>query len=485
LPDNKATVLVVVGAAQRGPELGAALRRRGYLAQVVDRGDKALEAFRAQGANAVVVALPMPDMGSKSLLRSLQKLDPSVVFIVAGTDADVLSGGDAFELGAYDYLEDAASDAGQFLAVIGAAIGSRRGDVQLRYLRNKDAPAAGWSALVGHSPALQNVAGILRQVCQRTSGGGTPTILLTGETGTGKGFVAKCVHYNSARRNHPFVEVNCAALPPTLIESELFGHERGAFTDAKTARGGLFEAADGGTLFLDEIGAVPLDLQAKLLVCIEEKRVRRIGGRQSARVDVQIIAATHENLEARAEQGSFRSDLFHRLNVVSVELPALRDRGDDALALADSFIAAICQEYGMARRTLSDDARQWIRGYAWPGNVRELRNRIERILLLVDDHVVRAEHFGSGPSSTKIRVAARQEGVEVTLPPEGVSLDALERAVISKALEECQGNVSRAARYLSISRQTLIYRMKKYSLRDGSAGEMIGNLRPPVPDRRH
>jgi DNA-binding NtrC family response regulator len=426
----------------------------------------------------VVVVLPLADMASKALVRALQQVVPGAVLVVSGTDDDVRSGADAFELGAYDYLEDASSDPAQFLAVIGAAIGSRRGDVQLQYLRHKDAPPTGWAALVGDSPALEKVVGILRHVCERKSTRGTPTILLTGETGTGKGFVAKCVHFNSARRNHAFVEVNCAALPPSLIESELFGHERGAFTDAKAARGGLFEAADGGTLFLDEIGAVPHDLQAKLLVAIEEKRVRRIGGRQSMRVDVQIIAATHENLEQRAAQGTFRSDLFHRLNVVSVELPPLRERGEDALALAESFMVTICREYGMPKRTLSEDARAWIRGYDWPGNVRELRNRIERILLLEDDLVLRAEHFANGAvSTTRVRVAARQGGVEVSLPPDGVPLDELERAVICKALDECRGNVSRAARYLSISRQTLIYRMKKYSLRYSSETNLTVDAR--------
>ncbi len=407
----------------------------------------------------------MRDTTAKPFVRALKEHDPSCTVILSGTDGDVKTPSDAFDLGAYDYIDDIAKDPSHVLAVIGGAIGSRRGDVQLRYLRQKDAPPAGWSGLVGRSPPLQKALGILRQVCHRTSTGGTPTILLTGETGTGKGFVAKCVHYNSARRNHAFIEVNCAALPPTLMEAELFGHERGAFTDAKTSRGGLFEAANGGTLFLDEIGTVPLDLQAKLLTAIEEKRVRRIGGHQSMHVDVQIIAATHEDLETRVKQGSFRSDLFHRLNVVAVELPALRERGDDAVVLAESFVASICREYAMPARRLTPDARTWITQYAWPGNVRELRNRIERVLLLENDEVIRAEHFGPAatPAST-VQVNHGADGVHVTLPPGGVPFEELERAVLCTALAQCNGNVSRAARYLSISRQTLIYRMKKHRL---------------------
>jgi len=426
---------------------------------------RALELFRSQDIAAAIILLPLPDATAKPFVRALKEHDPSSTIILAGTDSDLKTPSDAFDLGAYDYLDDIAKDPSHVLAVLGGAIGSRRGDVQLRYLRQKDAPPAGWSGLVGQSPQLQKVLSILRQVCHRTSTGGTPTILLAGETGTGKGFVAKCIHYNSARRNHAFIEVNCAALPPTLMEAELFGHERGAFTDAKTSRGGLFEAANAGTLFLDEIGTVPLDLQAKLLTAIEEKRVRRIGGHQSTHVDVQIIAATHENLEQRVKQGSFRSDLYHRLNVVAVELPALRERGGDAVVLAETFVASICREYAIPVRPLSPDARAWIAQYAWPGNVRELRNRIERVLLLENDDVIRAEHFGPAATPVSIvRVTQGSTGINVTLPPGGVSFEELERAVLCAALAQCNGNVSRAARYLSLSRQTLIYRMKKHQL---------------------
>jgi two-component system response regulator AtoC len=323
----------------------------------------------------------------------------------------------------------------------------------------------GWEDCVGRSPAIERVIKILRQLCERISGGATPTILLNGETGTGKGLVARRIHENTARRDRPFVEINCAALPATLIEAELFGHERGAFTDAKTSRGGLFEAAGGGTLFLDEIDALPLDLQAKLLTAIEEKRVRRIGGRQPVQVDVQIVAATHEDLGARVRAGLFRADLFYRLNVVSIELPPLRERGDDAVLLAEAFIDSLSREYGMPPRRLSDDAQAWILSHPWPGNVRELRNRIERILLLEGDDVVRAEHFGPGPlAPPAVHVHPAADGLRVTLPPGGVSLEELERVVLREALLRCDGNVSRAARFLSISRQTLIYRIKKHRL---------------------
>lgn len=461
---NVARIVVITDDDKLGRRLAGALERRGHQPIVESSGAAALAAFGTQGASVIFAVLPLPDMVCGELAERLRGVDANMVLVVSGVDSNVRSAIDAFDLGAYEYLEELGEGASRLLAVIGRAVGTRREDVRLRYLHQKDAPPAGFSVLAGRSPAMQKVVSVLRQVCRRTNRV-APTILLNGETGTGKGFVAKWLHYNTIRRNQAFVAVNCAALPPSLIESELFGHERGAFTDAKTGRPGLFEAAEGGTLFLDEIGAVPLDLQAKLLTAIEDKKVRRIGGRQPISVDVQIIAATHEELEARVRQGAFRSDLFHRLNVVSLLLPPLRERGDDVIALAESFIDSICREYGMPARKLTDTGRAWISSYGWPGNVRELRNRLERIILLENDEFIAAEHFGPSPHlSPRVDVSRGSGRVEVSLPKEGIPLEELERAVIRKALEQCHGNVSRAARFLSISRQTLIYRMKKYEL---------------------
>lgn len=459
-----ARIIVIANDERLGRRLAGALERRGHQPVIAGTGKAGVEEFADQGASAILAVLPLSDMSGSELSRRLRQIDGSAVFIVAGVDRDVRSAIDAFDLGAYEYLEEFDEGGGNLLSVIGRAVGSRREDLRLRYLHQKDAPPAGLSAIGGSSPAMQKVAKVLRQVCRRTSKN-APTILLRGETGTGKGFVARWLHFHSVRRNQAFIAVNCAALPANLIESELFGYERGAFTDAKSGRPGLFEAADGGTLFLDEIGAVPLDLQAKLLTALEEKKIRRIGGRQAAAVDVQIIAATHEDLEARVTRGGFRADLYHRLNVVSVVLPPLRERGDDIFALAESFVAAICREYGMPARTLTEEARAWITQYRWPGNVRELRNRLERIILLENDEFIDASHFGPAPSMPpNVQVKGTSGGIRISLPEQGVPLEELERAVLCEALSRCQGNVSRAARFLSISRQTLIYRMKKHGL---------------------
>jgi two-component system, NtrC family, response regulator AtoC len=274
--------------------------------------------------------------------------------------------------------------------------------------------------------------------------------------------LAKCIHYSGGRRTRPFVEVNCAAIPPTLLESELFGHERGAFTDAHAARAGLFETADRGTLFLDEISSTPAAVQAKLLTALEEKRIRRIGGRQPMQVDVQIIAATHTDLKEAVRLGTFRADLYHRLNVVTVRMPSLRDRGEDRISLAESFVARTCKEYGLPTRTLSADARRYLLEYPWPGNVRELKNQIERIVLLYNDSEIDIDQFDVRRSS--LPPAIPTTGFHLSLPDEGVSLDDIEREAIRVALDRCSGNVSQAARFLRVTRQTVIYRMKKYGL---------------------
>ncbi|MEM9692823.1 MAG: sigma-54 dependent transcriptional regulator, partial [Myxococcota bacterium] len=322
-------------------------------------------------------------------------------------------------------------------------------------------------------------------------------VLITGETGTGKGMLARYLHDRGGRRGGPFVEVNCAAIPTALLESELFGHERGAFTDAKSQRMGLFETAQRGSLFLDEIGSAPMSVQAKLLKAIEEKRVRRVGGSQDVEVDVQVLAATHHNLRREVRRGRFRADLYHRLNVVGIRIPPLRERGADRVRLAEQFLDRLGRSYGTGARVLTPAARRFIEDYPWPGNVRELRNQLERILLLSDDPEVDAHHFGIGrsqapsssiaPPPSSVPPSSRPEGAEafarsvpaspaseaspprlsgfvLRIPEDGMALDEIEKAVIAHALERFDGNVSRAARHLRITRQTLIYRMRKHEL---------------------
>jgi DNA-binding NtrC family response regulator len=299
-----------------------------------------------------------------------------------------------------------------------------------------------FSQIVGRSPGLQDALQRAMQVIPRERA----TVLLTGETGTGKELFARAIHYNSPRGAKPFVEINCAALPPNLLEAELFGYERGAFTDARTAKPGLFEVADGGTLFLDEIGDLPLDLQGKLLRVLEDKRVRRLGSVRDRTLDIRIVAATHVDLATAIRQGAFRRDLYYRLNLVPIHLPALRQRGEDVLLLAEQFLRRAQEEYAIHTAPLSREFRQALREYAWPGNIRELRNVIERAVL-----------FSQG----ELRVADLSLEEDAPFPasdsvlPFPAPLAAIERAAARAMVEHCSGNKSRAAKQLGISRRHL------------------------------
>jgi two-component system response regulator AtoC len=468
--------ILVIGGDEAALEvIRKGCAQRGHIARIARTGKEGLQIHRDEGAELVIVQLPVPDIDGATLLKQMRGQDPRVTLIAAGRDATVQGAPDALQLGAVEYMPEPARDPHELLSIIGVALGARKTDAQLRYLRKKDASDAEWQTIVGQCASMRKVFTTVRQVCQRTAVGGTPIILITGETGTGKGMIAKAIHYNSARRSRAYVDVNCAAIPATLLESEIFGHERGAFTDARAARAGLFETADGGTLFLDEIGTLPLDLQAKLLTVIEEKRVRRIGGGIPKKVDVQVIAATNRDLVAMVRAGQFREDLFHRINVVAILLPPLRERGDDKVLLAGAFLRSMCLEYGLPERKLSDESRAAIMRYSWPGNVRELRNALERIIMLEEEDVVRPEHFTFAAPKPAARggveVVNEDGTLRVSLPEQGFSLEALEREVLRQALERSGGNVSSAARYLSISRQTLIYRMKKFQLGDPNLSE--------------
>jgi len=434
---------------------------RGYETVVMTSGGECIDRFRTSGTDAIVACLPLRDMTGRGLLRELRAADDNVNVIVTGTDDEIISPVDAFEHGAFEYIADPLDRHQDLLAALGLALGSRRGDLELRYLKERQASEAE-NHIVARCAQMQTVMRVVKQVCARTANASAaPTILITGETGTGKGMLAKYIHYHGGRRTRPFVVVNCAAIPPQLLEAEVFGHERGAFTDARTRKLGLMETAHGGTLFLDEIGALPLAAQAKLLTAIEEKQIRRVGGVESIHVDTQILAATHADLRSLSATGAFRADLYHRLNVVSVKLPPLRERGRDAVHIAEQIIRQTCQSYGLPPRHLSDAAQAHIQGYEWPGNIREMRNVIERIVLLHDAEVVEESHFDSVRS---IKPPPESDRFAVYLPEGGVSLWDVEKEVITQALDMCEGNVSKAARYLQITRQTLIYRMKKHGL---------------------
>jgi two-component system response regulator AtoC len=335
--------------------------------------------------------------------------------------------------------------------------------------------------VIGESPALTEIRAQTAQLLTRRLGGRRlPPLLIQGETGTGKGLLARAIHRASARAAGPFVEVNCAAIPETLLEAELFGYERGAFTDAKHGKAGLFQVANRGTLFLDEIGLLSQALQAKLLKLLEDRTVRRLGGTQSEPVDVWILTATNENLTAAVSARRFREDLYHRLAVLSLRLPPLRERGRDVVALAQHFLTRACAEYGVPPKTLTEEARRALLTYLWPGNVRELSNVIERVVLLSEAQAVTAAALGLTETFTPGGPRPDGRPEESSGPPPGAA--ATERDWLLRALQATNWNVSRAAEQLGLSRNTLRYRMEKHRLRAKGVG--LGPAQPE-PVRVH
>ncbi len=328
-------------------------------------------------------------------------------------------------------------------------------------------PTAGSDLIVGESSAIQAVFELLDRVADTPA-----TVLITGESGTGKELVAREAHRRSVRADKAFVAVNCTAIPANLLEAELFGYEKGAFTDAKIRKKGLLELAEGGTLFLDEIGLMQGDLQSKILSVLESLTFRRVGGLDDLHADVRIIAATNEDLEEAVSSGRFRQDLFYRLNVVPIQLPPLRDRQQDILLISNHFLGIYSERYRKSSLKFSKDAERWLRNYPWPGNVRELRNAMERAVLLCQSSMIGAEDLAIGKderalrseeTSTAIKIDGLGE-ISIQLPAWGIALDDVESRLIDAALEQTAGNVSQAAQLLHISRDTLRYRIRKHRL---------------------
>ena len=421
--------------------------------------------FNAHLPAAVLLDIDLPDGSGLDVLRAIKNEHHDAVVIMITGNVHIDNTISALRGGAYDFIGKPIN-LEELRVTIRNALEARNLRREVEQVRKEREREFNFRQIVGESPAMKKMLSLAAKVAESD----VASVLLQGESGTGKDLVAKAIHYGSQRAEQPFVAVNCAALPATLIESELFGYEKGAFTDAKTRKEGLFEQAEGGTLLLDEIGELELSLQAKLLRVLEEGAFRRVGGVKDIPMDVRVLAASNRDLKAESEAGRFRLDLYYRLSVIQIDIPSLRERGDDVLLLAQYYIDTIGGRLKRNKKItgLSPEARDVFRKYHWPGNVRELRNVIERALILEENDQITTEYLPGALLLTPRQPAlttASDVPARFVLPVEGISLDDAELSFVRQAIERSGGNQTRAAELLGISRDQLRYRLKK--LEDG------------------
>jgi DNA-binding NtrC family response regulator len=457
-----ALVLIIEDEALLARNIKTFLERRGYEVEAADTVSAGLKRYNELQPDAVLIDHNLPDGTGLSLIGEIRKKDRWTKLVMMTAHGGVDLAVAAMKSGADDYLTKPAS-LDEISVVIDKLVSQSRLEGSLSYIRSKEKRESGLERIIGNSPAVMEMKQRIRFLlaAERSADGSEagPPVLIMGETGTGKELIARAIHFDGPRSNQPFIPINCAALPEQLVESELFGHERGAFTGANDKKIGLFQAADGGSLFLDEVGELPLPQQSKLLKAIEDKCIRPVGSVRDRSINVRFIAATNAALEERARQAEFRSDLLYRLNTVTIEVPPLRKRGDDIIMLAESFVAEFQRRYARSRLSLTAAARDALLRHPWPGNIRELRNVIEQACLMCARDSI--EESDLNLRELPPLVPDKPDAA----PADQTSLVDVERTLIIDALRQQKGNVTLAARKLGVSRDTLRYRMDKYTLR--------------------
>jgi DNA-binding NtrC family response regulator len=446
----------------------------GYNVFEADTGDSALALARHESPDLVLLDVRLPDANGLQILEELKKAQDARAVIMITADPQLDDIKTALKLGAYDFVGKPL-DFDELLVAMKNALEATRLRSEVQSLRGEVRRRTGYHSVVGTSAKMTELMGFVRKVAASEA----TTILIQGESGTGKDLIAKAIHYESKRQEMPFVAVNCSAIPETLMEAELFGHERGAFTDAKAMKKGLFEMADGGTLFLDEIGELSPLLQAKLLRVLEDQVVRRIGGVRDMQVDVRVIAASNRDLERAVQEGQFRQDLYYRLAIIAVFIPPLRDRKEDIPPLVDFFIERYNRKFRKSVRGITEETRKLLSHHNWPGNVRELKNTIERAMILEEDQFLRPVYlpFSVSQPQTGLTAFERTSPVNgnhplpngrslprLAIPEGGTSLEEIEHAMVEMAMQQANGNQTHAARLLDISRDALRYKLKKFGL---------------------
>ena len=472
------------------------LEEWGYNVLEAESGTGGLAQIRSETPDLILLDVRLPDLSGIEVLREIKQNNLSIPVIMVTADPQLDDIKTAIKLGALDFIKKPI-DFDEFQITVGNAIDRSQLRSERDSLREEVKRRSGYHEVIGKSPRMVELMGFVRKVAASEAS----TVLIQGESGTGKDLVAKAIHYESIRSDKPFVAINCSAIPETLMEAELFGHERGAFTDAKAQKKGLFEIADGGTLFLDEIGEMSTYLQAKLLRVLEDQTIRRIGGVKDIGVDVRVIAASNRDLEQGVRDGTFRQDLFYRLSIIPIFIPPLRNRREDVLPLVDFFIDRYNFRFRKSLKGITQEARELLVHYDWPGNVRELKNAIERAMILEEADYIR-------PTYLPIQITGQAPGYESTvpvtvpdsaemlaagvvsanasswrplptgrmipvleLPKEGTSLEEVERELVGLALRQTGGNQTHAAKLLDISRDALRYKMKKFGF-DSDSPEM-------------
>jgi two-component system response regulator PilR (NtrC family) len=447
-------ILVVDDEQSMRDFLSIMLKKEGYGVVAAENGSDALKAVQTEIFDLVISDVKMPGIDGIDVLKTVKEISPETIVIMITAYATAETAVEAMKLGAYDYITKPFK-VDEIKLIIQKALEKRHLRKENILLRREIESRAGFENFIGKSSTMQRVFSLIRQVADTRS-----TILITGESGTGKELVARAVHFNSSRKDKPFVTVNCGALPETLLESELFGYMKGAFTGAIANKQGLFEAANSGTIFLDEISATTPALQIKLLRVLQEREFMRVGGTTDIKVDARVIAASNKNLLTAIENGTFREDLFYRLNVIPIPLPALRDRKEDIPMLIDYFLGKYSA--GREPKRIAPDALKLLMSYRWPGNVRELENTIERLVILASGDAISLDHVPDLMKSSQ----PCAELIPAEIPDEGLDLEALlgnaEQALLQKALEKTNGVKTEAAKLLGLSFRSFRHRLQKY-----------------------